>query len=381
MKDDFYKDLEHKRAQKETDDAHENNSDKSENSTEDKEPVMTRAARHRPKQEKKEKQNKEKTTPFKNIGQRVTGYVNKEKLGRAKAFFAGRLSAYRNRLKEELNVSKTKLSEIRNRQTNDDNTAEVSQDSTDANGGKKKNIVPIIIGGIIILPITIMLFAMITSNFWPSDTGTEGQIAGGGDEESTSEEAASEENTSENVDEDMQEQKAEMERELAESHSDEDQPEDSGSEDSGGEDSGNSNSGNDLGTGDVQVEYSEEEQDELEDASESAIADKESGSSTNDSESSDEENTEEESTEEESTEEVTQESPEEETTEQPAEEQTGESTGDAVSHVVSAEDNLYRIAIRYYGSGTSENVDRIREANGGISSDALTVGEELVIPQ
>ncbi|RXK19293.1 LysM peptidoglycan-binding domain-containing protein [Macrococcus sp. DPC7161] len=52
----------------------------------------------------------------------------------------------------------------------------------------------------------------------------------------------------------------------------------------------------------------------------------------------------------------------------------------ATSHVVSGSENLYRIAIRYYGSGTPENVEKIRRANG-ISGNNLTQGQTLVIPQ
>ncbi|MGO1923141.1 MAG: LysM peptidoglycan-binding domain-containing protein, partial [Jeotgalicoccus sp.] len=49
------------------------------------------------------------------------------------------------------------------------------------------------------------------------------------------------------------------------------------------------------------------------------------------------------------------------------------------SHVVTTQDNLYRIAIQYYGSGSAENVQRIMEANG-VTADSLTVGQELIIP-
>ncbi|MHC0552351.1 LysM peptidoglycan-binding domain-containing protein [Salinicoccus sp. CNSTN-B1] len=44
-------------------------------------------------------------------------------------------------------------------------------------------------------------------------------------------------------------------------------------------------------------------------------------------------------------------------------------------------DNLYRIAIRYYGEGSKENIDKIREANGGVDDRSLSVGQELTIPE
>lgn len=50
------------------------------------------------------------------------------------------------------------------------------------------------------------------------------------------------------------------------------------------------------------------------------------------------------------------------------------------SHVVGAQENLYRIAIKYYGAGTPENVDKIRRANG-ISGNNLSAGQTLVIPK
>ncbi|WP_415623821.1 LysM peptidoglycan-binding domain-containing protein, partial [Macrococcoides canis] len=50
------------------------------------------------------------------------------------------------------------------------------------------------------------------------------------------------------------------------------------------------------------------------------------------------------------------------------------------THVVTAKENLYRIAIKYYGSGSPENVEKIRQANG-ISGNNLSQGQTLVIPK
>ncbi|KAA1040172.1 LysM peptidoglycan-binding domain-containing protein [Macrococcus equipercicus] len=85
------------------------------------------------------------------------------------------------------------------------------------------------------------------------------------------------------------------------------------------------------------------------------------------------------------TEEVTTEAPTTEvpTTETPASEKV--TTEDshhtvAATHVVGANENLYRIAIKYYGSGTPANVEKIRRANG-ISGNAIGAGQTLVIPE
>ena len=49
------------------------------------------------------------------------------------------------------------------------------------------------------------------------------------------------------------------------------------------------------------------------------------------------------------------------------------------SHTVTGKENLYRIAIQYYGSGSPENVEKIRQANG-ISGNEISQGQNLVIP-
>ncbi|MDU4967909.1 MAG: LysM peptidoglycan-binding domain-containing protein, partial [Staphylococcus epidermidis] len=50
------------------------------------------------------------------------------------------------------------------------------------------------------------------------------------------------------------------------------------------------------------------------------------------------------------------------------------------SHTVYGQENLYRIAIQYYGEGTQANVDKIKRANG-LSSNNIHNGQTLVIPQ
>ena len=41
------------------------------------------------------------------------------------------------------------------------------------------------------------------------------------------------------------------------------------------------------------------------------------------------------------------------------------------THVVSGNDNLYRIAIQYYGEGTVENVNKLKRANGLTSNNIV----------
>src|SRR5690625_2487107 len=124
-------------------------------------------------------------------------------------------------------------------------------------------MLPIILAGALLLPVTIILFVMIISNFWPSgDNGTE--LAGAGEEET---EESSGDQTDGDVNEDLESQKAEKEKELAEQREN-----DSGSDSSSGADSDE-----DLGTGELAFDYSEEEQSELEEAASSAIEKKESG--------------------------------------------------------------------------------------------------------
>ncbi|PNZ55552.1 LysM peptidoglycan-binding domain-containing protein [Staphylococcus aureus] len=48
-------------------------------------------------------------------------------------------------------------------------------------------------------------------------------------------------------------------------------------------------------------------------------------------------------------------------------------------HTVNGQENLYRIAIQYYGSGSPENVEKIRRANG-LSGNNIRNGQQIVIP-
>ncbi|MFL0581731.1 LysM peptidoglycan-binding domain-containing protein [Solibacillus silvestris] len=48
------------------------------------------------------------------------------------------------------------------------------------------------------------------------------------------------------------------------------------------------------------------------------------------------------------------------------------------THTVQSTDNLYRIALKYYGNGSPENVNKIKAANN-LSSDSIATGQVLVI--
>lgn len=48
------------------------------------------------------------------------------------------------------------------------------------------------------------------------------------------------------------------------------------------------------------------------------------------------------------------------------------------THTVQSTDNLYRIALKYYGNGSPEYVNKIKAANN-LSSDSIATGQVLVI--
>lgn len=48
------------------------------------------------------------------------------------------------------------------------------------------------------------------------------------------------------------------------------------------------------------------------------------------------------------------------------------------THTVQSTDNLYRIAIKYYGDGSTANIEKIKSANN-LSSDSISTGQVLVI--
>lgn len=340
MKDDFYKDIEHKRASQ----AKKEKSDKKQSSATGGEDTsnLSRAERHRPKDSDGRKM--KPGARFKVWSGKFTRYINRENLDKGKAFFAGKLSSYNRRFRDEIKVSKEKLAELRPQKIPSDENTENS---------KERRLVPAIIAGVLILPLTVILGVLIISNFWPSGDGA-GEVADNAGE--PTEEVP--EAPSEGVDEELEDQKAEMERELAESREETNQ--------------------NDLGTGSVELELSEDQEAELEEAAATAIEEKEAGEAPDSSTSVVDEP---ESPQEEETEEAP-EASEEETPEEAEEDSSDEETpAGGTTHIVRPEDNLFRIAIRYYGSGSSENIRKIQDANNGVDADSLSVGQELVIPE
>lgn len=72
--------------------------------------------------------------------------------------------------------------------------------------------------------------------------------------------------------------------------------------------------------------------------------------------------------------------PEETTTEAPPETTTAAPSGDLIAtHKVASGETLFGIAVKYYQSGSQENIDLIKSANG-LTSDVVQVGDELKIP-
>lgn len=343
MKDDFYKDIKHKRTQSDAKQPKGKNKEKKdkvkEENKEREEQSLKRSAKY------KEQQNDA-------AGQfpgKVKAYFNRENMEKGKAFFAGKLSSYNERFSNELKVTKEKLNEFRNRPKTGKDTA---HDPADESGesGRNKGLVPMIVGGVIIVPITLILGFVIISNFWPSNDGM--QLA---TDEGETEEVAEEEE----INEELDEQRFEMERRMAESRDSEE--DDSGNEEEDASEDGEDvvEEGGDLASENIDSIYSDEEVSILEDIAEVAIDEKGSGDDAG-SEEEEESGSEDELTED----------------EEAAEDET-ESAG--ATHVVGEDDNLFQIARQYYGDGSSENVQRIRDANG-ISGNNISVGQELIIP-
>lgn len=63
--------------------------------------------------------------------------------------------------------------------------------------------------------------------------------------------------------------------------------------------------------------------------------------------------------------------------EKPKAENKTETTTKAKSHIVAANETLYRISVNYYGSDVG--VEKIKKANG-LSSNEIRVGQKLIIP-
>lgn len=346
MKDDFYKDIKHKRAQDEKSSKTNAGNKKSEKENRE---TLSRSARHKTKEAGENKQPEKKAAPKKqpqkenNFTDKLKGYFSAENAAKGKALFAGKFSSYQNRLKNEIKISKEKLGGI--------GAAKKTEEKPENNDtGSKRRMFPWVLAVLVLIPITVLFAFLIFSNFWPS-LNDEIQRADENTSEETADNSGAEEGESggEGFNEELEAQKAEHERRLA------------------------SNRNEDLTAKNIETDYSQEELQELEEAALSAIRSKEDGTGAEEAESEEEDEPAAEP------EEDTETETSEEETETDTESDSSETQNANASHVVTAQDNLYRIAIQYYGDGSAENVQRIMQANG-VTPDSLTVGQELIIP-
>lgn len=343
MKDDFYKDIKHKRAQDEKSSKTNAGSKKSEKENRE---TLSRSARHKTKETGENKPPEKKSPPKKqqkenNFTDKLKVYFSAENAAKGKALFAGKFSSYQNRIKTEIKISKEKLGGL--------GAAKKTGKKPEKNNGSKKRMLPWVLAVLVLIPITVLFAFLIFSNFWPS-LNDEIQLAEENTSEETADNSGAEEDTEEGFNEELEAQKAEHERRLA------------------------ANRNEDLAAKNIETDYSQEELQELEEAALSAIRSKEDGADTEEAEADSAESEEDEPAAE----------PEEETetaedTETDTESDSSETQNANASHVVTPQDNLYRIAIQYYGDGSAENVQRIMEANG-VTPDSLSVGQELIIP-
>src|SRR5699024_3446092 len=196
---------------------------------------------------------------------------------------------------------------------------------------------------LILIPITLLFAFMIVSNFWPE---AEDYTA----DNSRQETEQVDNSDKREINKEFEQKKAELEKEFA--------ARDKESSDE------SSDSSNDKQS--AAREYSDSEKESMKSEADKAIEEKKSqNSSTNSSESNSKPTTKEDT-----------DTSSELDTESDSETDKDEATA---VHVVNGKDNLYRIAIQYYGSGSEENVQKIRDANG-ISGNEISVGQELIIP-
>lgn len=342
MKDDFYKDIKHKRAQDEKSSKTNAGNKKSEKENRE---TLSRSARHKTKETGENKQPEKKVPPKKqqqkenNFTDKLKGYFSTENAAKGKALFAGKFSSYQNRIKNEIKISKEKLGGI-------GAAKKTGKKPEKNNNGSKKRMLPWVLAVLVLIPITVLFAFLIFSNFWPS-LNDEIQLADENTSEETADNSGAEEDGEEGFNEELEAQKAEHERRLA------------------------ANRNEDLAAKNIETDYSQEELQELEKAALSAIRSKEDGADTEKAEAD--------SAESEGEDEPAAEPEEDKETETDTESDSSETQNANASHVVTPQDNLYRIAIQYYGDGSAENVQRIMEANG-VTPDSLSVGQELIIP-
>lgn len=316
---------------------------------------MKRSDRHKPEnQNKKTTLNNENEQNKAREEGKLSKYVSKDQIDKGKTFFKGKLSAYNSQLKEENKILKEKFTNFRTgnaRQERDPN--------------QKRPVIPIIITGILLLPITILLAFLLITNFLPDETDMN-RIASDDATDETEETDVAEDGT-EDDDTDI-------------AVVDDDDALDDAAEDI--------DTSEDIPEQETEIltiaDYSSTERQQLQRAAQAAVNEKNAEIALireqQAAERARQQAAEEQARQEEQTEDTAEETDETDTETEETNEGESDSplAGNAV-HVVTAEDNLYRIAIQYYGDGSAANVQRIRDANG-ISGDSLTVGQELIIP-
>lgn len=318
MKDDFYKDIQHKRTDTNKDERTRRRSRK--NKVDEQ---FSRSAKYNREENKTVKnENKKENEPKKDDDKSVIAAIL--------ASFKSTSSKYGDQFSKEMQQSKSKLKEFKNKHLN---TQSIK------NNKNKKSLLVLLA---LLIPLTLVLGVMIVSNFWPSGDGI--------DEQSVASDKK-EENTRQ-IDKEFESKKAELEKQFAKNKDSNSNKKSKDNKD--GEKVASNKDGN------LPAKYSEEQIASLEKLGQSVISSKKE---------SDVKKAEQKAAEERERERQAEEAKKKEEEEKKV----------GATHVVTAQDNLYRIALKYYGAGTEENIQKIRSANG-ISGNNLTVGQELIIP-
>lgn len=324
---------------------------------------MKRSDRHKTdKQTQNQDQEQTKHNQQTNDNNAFSKYVSKDKLEQGKKFFRGKLTAYNSQLQKENKILKEKFTNLRTGNARQEKDPE-----------RKRPIIPIIVTGILLLPITILLAFLLITNFLPDESDMN-RIA-------SSETEEADVDNSEETDEDTETTDSETEDAEADET---DTPEDT--EIADGEDTEESDVDEELPEQVSEPEiattadYSSAKRQQLQRAAQNAVNEKnaELAHRREQEALARARQAEEEAKRQAEASNETENNPDE--TEQTEDTENAETpTAGGATHTVTAEDNLYRIAIQYYGDGSAANVQRIREANG-LSGDNLELGQQLTIP-
>ncbi|CAD2075719.1 LysM peptidoglycan-binding domain-containing protein [Phocicoccus pinnipedialis] len=359
MKDDFYKDMEHTRREQNKDTP---NRRKRRTKVD---PELSRSAKYKDEDIKTKKTSKKssvKNTPPNSTNKQVTkekrrnlqkhsNNVTEEKDNKKKLAANVSLASLATGAKKSLLTAKDKYSKQLDDELGESKDKLKGLKATMLTGfrseNNKRKIRALLL--LILVPITLLFAFMIISNFWPEEKDYTAVNNGSINTEQKETTGKRE------INKEFEQKKSELEKEFAarDKEKSEVTPE----------------SNNNSSTQEAVREYSDSEKESMTSEANKAIEEKKK----QDKESSKSES--EEITEKEK------ESEKAEVEEEPKVDEQPEEDVDVVNavHVVNGKDNLYRIAIQYYGSGSEENVQRIRDANG-ISGNEISVGQELIIP-